>query len=85
MACSFLQPQVEFRTIFAGRFRGAAAATLTDVWEGTTTHVDGAAGSFTTDAFGGHDSRFYIVTPAAPSTHCICDRWAASAATSATR
>jgi hypothetical protein len=36
--------------------------TMRDIWNGTDLGKFG--GSFTTGAIGGHDSRFYLVTPA---------------------
>ena len=46
----------------------AVKASVFDVWEGRVVHPN-VSSSFTTDAFGGHDSRFYVVTPLiAPST-----------------
>ena len=44
--------------------KGAKGAYVRDVW--AHTELGTAVGSFTTDAFGGHDSRFYIITPLDP-------------------
>jgi alpha-galactosidase len=39
-----------------------AAVSVYNVWEGEMTHAS-LTGKFSSDAFGGHDSRFYVVTP----------------------
>jgi hypothetical protein len=47
------------------RFKSAGASTVFDIWaEKTIAPVAAGATSFTTDSFGAHDSRFYLISPA---------------------
>ena len=52
---------VDFKTIFGNT--SVASASVFDVWAGAVAHAS-VSGSFKSDAFGGHDSRFYVITPA---------------------
>jgi hypothetical protein len=57
--------KVKFATILPPGYNRTTSVTLQDVWQGTAVHLK-ATDNFETDAFGGHDSRFYVVTPLQP-------------------
>lgn len=42
---------------------GAAAATVKDIWNGTSAALKAGASGFSTDAIKSHDSRFYLFSP----------------------
>jgi len=43
-------------------FGGGSGSKVLDIWAGTT--ADATGSGYTSDAFGGHDARFYLLTPA---------------------
>ena len=51
------------------RFEGTAGGSVLDIWADKTMPLAANARSFTSDAFGPHDSRFYLIKPSSsPAT-----------------
>jgi hypothetical protein len=57
--------QVNLEKVLPPEFNSSTVSVY-DVWAGSIVHQD-VKGSFKTDSFGGHDSRFYIISPNRPA------------------